>query len=122
MMDMILQSAAIVSAIGVLAGLAGWLLWPRLKAFLVKEIVNPVQETHQQVTVNGGKNDPPTLPDQLSSIRKELVELRRNDEAQAAKDRSLETTVGALTLVLDEHLRWSREWTAGHGGDTPTEM
>lgn len=106
--------AGIFVSITTISGVLLWLVVPRFKQWAMKNLGQPVQEIHQQTTVNGGRNNPPTLPDQLSSIRKELVELRKNDERR-------DETVDALAMVLDEHLRWSREYVARHDGNPPSE-
>jgi hypothetical protein len=34
-----------------------------------------INETHQQTTQNGGKNNPPTIPDRLHNIEGSLIDL-----------------------------------------------
>lgn len=68
----------------VLVGLAvRYVLMPYLREHLIQ----PVKETHEQVTVNAHQADNgPTLPDRLDD---------------------LSTDVGTLTNVLDRHVAWS---------------
>lgn len=47
-----------------------------------------INETHHQTTQNGGRNNPPTIPDQLHKI---------------------DTKVDALIDRLDRHIEWHME-------------
>lgn len=58
-----------------------------LMPYLREHLIQPVKETHEQVTVNAHESDQaPTLPDRLEDIS---------------------TDVGTLTRVLDSHVQWS---------------
>lgn len=63
------EVASIVSAVLVIAGLFWWLVKPRVQGWIKEQLIQPVQETHRSVTVNGGRNSPPTLRDEVSELR-----------------------------------------------------
>lgn len=74
-----------LTALLVLTGLAvRFVLLPWLRDHLV----DPVQQTHQQVSANGRDTEPPTLPDRLAD---------------------LQSDVSVLTRLLDTHVEWSTE-------------
>lgn len=48
-----------------------------------------INETHQQTTQNGNKHDPPTIPDQLSNLSKQVTRLdRRMDEHEKSHQKN----------------------------------
>lgn len=71
-------TCAIVALIGGLFGIAGavwrWVVLPNLR----EQLIRPVQETHKQVTVNGGRNNPPTLLDKVGEVDASLKKLRQD--------------------------------------------
>lgn len=80
--------------------------------YLREQLVKPVQETHKQVTVNGGKSDPPTVLDRLHDVNAEVKETRQEIVETKAE-------VLALARMHDKHLEWSqsevdRIWAALH--------
>lgn len=72
----------------VLSGLIGG-LWFLMKP-RVTEWVRMTTETHHNVTTNGGKSDPPTLPDKLARIE--------------AGQRLLNASVDSLVSKLSDHI------------------
>lgn len=62
------QVAALVTAVSIISGALMWLVWPRLKAFLQRELIDVVQDTHKQVKENGHRNDEPTLKDDVRDL------------------------------------------------------
>lgn len=73
-------------------------VWKIALPWLQREIAGPAQEaralaaeTHKQVTVNGGRNNPPTLLDKVGSI---------GDK------------VDSLDVKVVQHLAWSSEETS----------
>lgn len=112
--NVILTAAAVTTAVTVVGSGLAWLVLPRIKAWIQKEIASPVQETRHEV-----KNDHAT------NLR---VELDRRDEAMhvrfdelddhvrrlTGKDDILNHHLTALSLAVGEHLRWSRDWVRDH--------
>lgn len=78
-------------SMSVLAGLAvRFILMPYLRDHLIE----PVQQTHKQVTENHHRNqEQPTLPDRLEDVRTDIAAVR--------------VDVGALARVMDTHMEWS---------------
>lgn len=73
--DWLLLFSGITTALTVLGGAFIWLVWPRLREYLKKELITPVRQTHQSVTVNGGKNNPPTMLDKVHAQGERLETL-----------------------------------------------
>lgn len=78
--DILTQAAAIIGALTVVGGGFLWLVLPRLKEWLRREIASPVQATHKSVTVNGGKNSPPTLLDKVHFLAKQVERIEGQTE------------------------------------------
>lgn len=75
-------------SLAVLTGLAvRYILMPYLRDHLL----NPVQETHHQVTENTGKSPQPTVLDAIHDVQRD---------------------VRALSMVMDAHMQWSERYTA----------
>lgn len=75
-----------------------------LLPWLRDHLVQPVQETHRQVSENGHVDRAtPTIPDRLEDLSAKVEEAT---EAHAVQARDM----AALTRVMDEHLRWSDRW------------
>lgn len=117
--------AVIIASTGGLLG-AFWtfVIMPQIR----QEIVKPVRETHQQITENGGRNDPPTLPDRFHALQESVDGLTESmaervaEDARAAKAQALmQANLSAIVLVLDEHLRWSRDYVARAENGNRTE-
>ncbi len=85
--DVVTWILGTVISMSILLGLAvRYVLMPYLREHLIR----PVAETRKQVSDNGMKNDPPTLPDMVHDVKRD---------------------VGALSRVMDEHMNWSERWT-----------
>lgn len=61
-----------------------------LMPYLREHLLEPVQETHHQVTENNGGSEQPTVLDAIHDVQ---------------------TDVGALSRVMDSHMEWSDRWT-----------
>mgnify|MGYP006141597475 CR=1 FL=1 len=91
-----------LATLSVVIGLAvRFILVPYLRENLVK----PMAETHHSVTQNGGKNNPPTIPDQMHAMRKSLDELGRkfDDHLSVAADdqQRLASVEGQVEVLRD---------------------
>lgn len=93
----------LVIGVGTLIGFIWWLGKPRFMEWLRAEVLNPVQETHKQVTVNHHSSTNPTVLDRIDDVHSEVRDLReeqirvRDDlnthllrSAQSATETSLE--------------------------------
>lgn len=47
-----------------------------LVPYLDEKLIKPLEETHRQVSVNGGQNNPPTLLDKVGATHELAVETR----------------------------------------------
>lgn len=90
------QVAAIVTAITVIGGALAWLVWPRFKAFLQSELIEPLHETRQQVKNNGHRHEEPTLRDQLMDVKEINQRNRRTLIAVQGDVAALKDRVGSL--------------------------
>jgi hypothetical protein len=50
-------------------------VWKFLKPWLREQLFEPLQDVHKEVTVNGGKSNPPTLKDELSILGSKVDQL-----------------------------------------------
>lgn len=82
-------------------------------------IEQPIVETHEQLLKNGGKNEPPTVPDNFHAVHESLGALQtsvdllaKQDETHTKTQALMQANLSAIVLVLDEHLRWSRDYVA----------
>lgn len=89
----------LVSLMILVAAATKFVLLPWLKDHLVQ----PVQDTHHQVTANSHSSAVLTIPDRLEDLADKV------DEATAAHDMQARD-LKALANVLDQHLRWSDRW------------
>lgn len=70
----------LLAAMGAVLTVAGFtaLVWkiarPHLEAYFA-DLMHKTNEVHRQVTVNGGKNNPPTMLDDMSLVKKLLGNL-----------------------------------------------
>lgn len=71
--------------------------------WLKDHLLEPVKDTHHQVSVNAHQSEEPTIPDRIEDLAGQLTTATRDHLAQGRDIR-------ALTRVLDEHLRWSNRW------------
>lgn len=100
--DLITWTLGTLVSMSVLIGLAvRFVLLPYVKDHLVQ----PMKETHRQVSENGHTNASPTIPDRLEDLGAKVEEAT---EAHA----KLSTDMGAVVRVVDEHLAWSERWTS----------
>lgn len=91
--QVLLAAAAALVTLGGAAAVVWWLVWPRIRGG-IEAIVVKVNETHKSVTVNGGKNNPPTFRDEVSLVAADLTEARKDIQglirASAANTRGIE--------------------------------
>ena len=100
--DLIQWSLATLTSGLVLIGLATrYVLLPWLR----DKLVDPLHETHRQVSENGHANAAPTIPDRLEDLAGQVAEATADHQRQSVDIR-------ALTRVLDEHLRWADRWVS----------
>lgn len=95
-------AAASTAALGVLT-ILGLVVRFVLLPYLREHLVQPVQETHKQVTENHHSNDRPTVLDRIDDVSGQVAENTRETRA--------------LARMFDGHLDWSqhevdRLWTA----------
>jgi len=100
-LDLLKESAAVAGAITVLFGALWWLVKPRVVEWFRRTIVQPVQETHRSITVNGHVSDTPTLRDQVDTLTEQGRYLvgRANTNA---------TGISAIRQELHDHGEASR--------------
>ena len=67
-LDLLKEAAAVAGALTVLLGALWWLVKPRVVEWFRRTIVQPVQETHRSLTVNGHVSETPTLRDQVDTL------------------------------------------------------
>jgi hypothetical protein len=86
--DLVTFVLGTIVTLSIIAGLATrYVLIPYLR----DNLLSPVAETHKQVTENHHEDaEAPTLPDRIADVSRD---------------------VKALTVVMDEHMRWSDRWT-----------
>ena len=100
--DWILLTSGLITAVSVIWACFIWLVWPRLKAYLIKELVNPVKATHKSVTVNGGANSPPTLLDKIHTQGLQLDSLTRAIGNTGNRTADLGDKVDLLTELVQD--------------------
>lgn len=101
-------------SLATLVGIATkFVLLPYIRA----HVVDPLRETRHQVTVNHHSSTEPTVLDRIDDVANKVDALGETVTELSNRDASNEANMTALTLVLDEHLRWSRQWVANHGGE-----
>lgn len=111
--SILLQAAAYVSAALVLLGLIWWFVWPRIEDKLEK-VAKQVNETHKSVTVNGGKNSPPTLRDDISELRSTVQQLVTQGGAVAMRTSDLADRLDDIhELVVDTREDFKKHEEAG---------
>ena len=69
--DLVRGAAEMIGALTVLGGALWWLVGPRINA-KIEAVVQKVNETHHNITVNGGKSNPPTFRDEVSILRRQV--------------------------------------------------
>lgn len=84
-----LLTFVIVTAVG-LCTLVGLATRYVLVPYLREHLLTPVQETHHQVTENNGSSPSPTVLDAIHDVQQD---------------------VRALSMVMDEHMKWSERYT-----------
>lgn len=99
--QLLLTAAAALVTLGGAAGILWWLVWPRIRDG-IENIVVKVNETHKSVTVNGGKNNPPTLRDELGQVREDVKGLIRGQAANVSELRDLHGEVSDAKHIAEE--------------------
>lgn len=112
------EVASIVSAVLVIAGLFWWLVKPRVQAWVKEQLIQPVQETHRSVTVNGGRNSPPTLRDEVSELRAAATRAVKVGERNAEQMEIVRSVVEKTR----EDLRETRHDMQEHGDQSRAAM
>lgn len=113
------QQAAWVSALAILGGVAtacalAVIAWkiarPHVDKY-VRSLIKPLQDTadstHREVAVNGGKNNPPTLKDDISDLRAHVGRVEdkvdTNTAALEAHEAASGQYLGQVSVVLASH-------------------
>lgn len=104
----------VVIACGGLTTIAGafYLVWRVAIKHHVEKFVREVSAVHKSVTVNGGKNSPPTLRDDISDLRSQVSQLVTQGGAIAQRTSDLGDRIDIVQeLVTDtrEDLRRHEE-------------
>lgn len=118
---LVTAGAAVIAVTTIVSGVL-WLVLPRVKGWIQREITVPVQATHHQVSVNHHTSKDPTLLDKFDDLGSQVGAISTEMEALSSEVKSLSAQVEArdqnvntLYVLFDEHLRWSREWTLSNG-------
>jgi hypothetical protein len=118
--------AALTVVLGAVIGTVWFAIRYLLVPYLRSNLIEPLEAVRKQVGDNGGKNDPPTLPDRFHTVQESVTDLREvvdslSTEIQLnAHHRALmQANLSSLVLVLDEHLRWSRTYVAAQEKGEP---
>lgn len=106
-------ATAVLAVCGVLGLVVRFVLLPYLRA----EVVEPVQETHRQVTPHHRPaNSEPTIVDRLDDVQTELREVRDVAEGLSKKVRVNRQLIDAAGRAADaaharltDHEAWARE-------------
>lgn len=101
--DVLLSIGELAAAVAAIGALAWWLIGPRVRAFAT-EVVVKVNETHRNVTVNGGVSDPPTFRDDVSQVRDDVKGLTRAVATNTRRVEDVAEDVAETKRTLDEHL------------------
>lgn len=72
--QILLAAAGALVTISGASGVLWWLVKPRVEKWATT-ILRQVSETHKSVTVNGGRNSPPTLRDDISRLGSQVQQL-----------------------------------------------
>jgi hypothetical protein len=114
----VLAVAAGISTLAAGCAAVWWFVKPRVQAWAVTQIVDPVRNVERQVTVNGGRSNPPTLLDKVGTVQARLAdvqaaqveaaekaaELAAEQAALNEKVEKVEGTVKAVDHKLDDHV------------------
>lgn len=92
-MDAQTISAALGAAVS-LTILLGLVVKFALMPYLERHLIAPVKQTNDQLTVNHHQSSPPTIRDQLDSLRAEV------------RENTVETST--MSRMFDGHLDWSQ--------------
>lgn len=84
--DTVTYVCGAVLALAAVCGLA----WQLVKPWLREQLFEPLKEINKQVTVNGGRSDPPTLKDDLCNL--------------STKVDSVANDIKVLALAFNGHL------------------
>lgn len=94
--EIVREAAAVAGALLALLGMLWWLVKPRAVEWFRREVLQPVRETHQSVTVNGHVSETPTLRDQVDSLRTTAATLIQRADTNAGG-------IAAIRAELHEH-------------------
>jgi hypothetical protein len=99
--DVLLLAGAYVGASITVLGLIWWLVWPRIRKG-IEDVVKQVNETHKSVTVNGGRNSPPTLLDKIHLQGQQLEALAHLTKTNDERTKDLGDKVDLLSELTQE--------------------
>lgn len=105
-LDAVKEGLALGGMLVAVVGAGWWLVKPRAVEWLQRHLIDPVQETHHSVTVNGHTSEEPTLLDRVEgntqAIRtmQGVVQVVANELAR--HDREARESVIAYRAALEE--------------------
>lgn len=100
--EVLLLAGAYVGASITVIGLIWWLVWPRIRQG-IEDVVKQVNETHKSVTVNGGRNSPPTLLDKIHTQGQQLEALAHVVKGNDERTKDLGDKVDLLSELTQEN-------------------
>jgi hypothetical protein len=71
--DVVLAFCGALTTVAGAVAVLWWLVRPRLEAWARRELVDPVRETHHQVTANSHASDSPTVLDRIDDVSTEVA-------------------------------------------------
>jgi hypothetical protein len=95
----LLLAGGLVTAMTLIGSAAVWLFKPHIAKWvlsLIAPMQQQVAETHTQVTVNGGKSDPPTLRDQICILTQRFDDHMLVSERDSADLQRVKRQVGMI--------------------------
>jgi hypothetical protein len=107
MSETLLAIGAGAGAVIALLSLIG-IVFSVIKPWLREQLIEPIRQTHQQVTVNGGVSNPPTLKDEIGAVGKKVDTLSNDVRVLALAVAGQDLTVHGLEgrfNALEERLR-----------------
>lgn len=94
-MDALLYAGAGAGAVIAMFTVFG-MLFRVMKPWLQQQLLDPIQATHREVTVNGGRSMVPTLKDDISNLGRKVEELCNNVQILALAVTGHDVTIGSL--------------------------
>jgi hypothetical protein len=80
-----------------------------LVPYLREQVIKPVAQINQQVSINGGTSESPTILDKLHEIQMEVRETKMEVMSLDKKVHDARTEVAVLGRMYDGHIEWSQD-------------